>query len=111
MIEFQDEDSLNEYIAKQSRMGEFDWEVEDRYENLNLYSDLYFHSENDLNEFIEVEIGNGEWDGAVAKRAEKIDKLPVPPYVDRMLQSNHRFIHPKGVYHWTFCTDCLERYK
>lgn len=114
MIEFKDEDSLNEYIAKQIRMGDFDWEVEDRYEASKMYDDLYFQSAHDLDEFIEAEISSGEHDEAVAKRAPRIKDLAeqlLPDNVHTERQNVHKSEHPEGVVHWSFCARCLERYK
>lgn len=114
MIEFQDEDSLNEYITKQIRMGEFDWEVEDRYEVVNMYDDLHFRSQNELDEFVKDEIVHGEWDEAVKKRAPHIKGLEeqlLPDTVHTERQSVHKSEHPEGVMHWSFCARCLERYK
>lgn len=114
MIEFQDEDSLNEYITKQIRMGDFDWEVEDRYEASKMYDDLYFQSAHDLDEFIEAEISSGEHDEAVAKRAPHVRSIAenlLPDSVHTERQIVHKNEHPEGVMHWSFCARCLERYK
>lgn len=114
MFEFADEHELEEYIVKQIRMGDFDCEVEDRYEYMNTYNDLYFQSAHDLDEFVEAEISAGQWDEAVEKRAVHLDgvsDLLLPDSVHTERQAIHKSEHPEGVMHWTFCARCLERYK
>lgn len=111
MIEFKDDDELLEYISKQIRMGNFDWEVEDRFDYLNVYNDFYFPDESSFMEVVKYDIAHGEHDDLVAKRAEKLDIFPIPPTVDAQRQAEHRGIHSDGVWHWSHCARCLERYK
>lgn len=114
MIEFKDEDELAEYIAKQIRMGDFDWEVEDRYEVSKMYDDLYFQSAHDLDEFIEAEISSGQHDEAVESRAPHLSGMLeqlLPDSIHTERQTAHKSEHPDGTMHWTFCARCLERYK
>lgn len=113
-IEFDDENGLAQYITEQIRMGNFDWEVEERFEVSKMYDDLYFQSAHDLDEFIEAEISSGEHDESVEKRAPHIKGLAeqlLPDDVHTERQNAHKSEHPDGVVHWSFCARCLERYK